>query len=346
MLRRSFWRPPCAAATLVAFVARPAAGQPAREKVRVAYEASPGCPAADVFLSQVRVRVGTDWEAPPDVLARTIDVRVSATEERSVARIDFVDEQGQRFTRTVSATTCDEVVSGIALITALAIESRVTEALEQSEPEQPDAAPPADAAPGPKAALPAVVAAPPKGRAPALPHRAHPAHWDIGDAGMVGSGVGPVLAAGLRGFVGLGWKGGPDFRLGVDSLRTPLVDRSGVPTRFSILGARASGCPLSMPLGAFVRLLPCAGAVVGAHRGEGVGLPQKVSPASAAPAFFTPFASLRAEVAWDAFFVEIEGEAKFPVDHHSFYFKTEPRTSAYDVPPVAFGLSGGVGIRL
>ena len=351
MLRRSFSGLPCAGATLVVLLARSAAGQPAPpppEKVRVAYEASPGCPAADVFLSQVRARVGTDWEAPRDVLARTIQVRVSATEERSVARIDFVDEKGQKFTRTVSATTCDEVVSGIALITALAIESRVAEALDQSEPGQPDVAPPVQPAPGPPAAPAPVVTTPPKPRGSAPPSRASrapPPHVDLGDAGLIGAGVGPALGEGLRSFIGVGWKSGPDFRLGVDYLRTPPVFRSEAWTEFSTLGARASGCPVAVALGALFRLLPCAGAVVGAHHGEGVGS-KTVSKGSDSPIFLRPFASVRSEIAWDAFFVELEGEAKFAVDHR-FQFNTQPTpTSVYDVPPVAFGLSAGVGVRL
>jgi hypothetical protein len=155
------------------------------------------------------------------------------------------------------------------------------------------------------------------------------------------------LATGLRGFIGLGWKEGPDIRLGVDYLSTPLVTRNGVKTFFSLLGARASGCPVAIALGGVVRLLPCAGAVVGIHRGEGLGLEKTVSPGAVAPVFFTPFASLRAEVHWDAFFVELEGETKFPVDHHRFLFRTTPKTpDVYQVPWIAFGLSGAVGLRL
>jgi hypothetical protein len=171
-------------------------------------------------------------------------------------------------------------------------------------------------------------------------------HFDVGGAGLLASGVGPALATGVRGFLGIGWASGPDFRLGVDSLNTPLVETSGVFAGFSRLGGRASVCPLAFRFGAAVRLLPCAGAAVGAHRGEGLGKTAVVSPGADAPAFFDPFASLRTEGAWDVFFLEVEGEAKFPVDHHRFYFKTNPETDAYEVPWVTVGLSIGVGLRL
>jgi hypothetical protein len=354
MLRRSFWRACTAGAVVVALRTGSAAAQStaeSREQVHVTYDAPPSCPTAEAFLSQVRVRVGTDWEAPLDVLAHTIEVRVSGAEPHLVARIDFVDEHGQKFTRAVSATTCDEVVSGIALITALAIESRVAEALNQSEPAATDAPPATEAAPSPPPQAPRTVTGTPRPEEPERPH-SHPSsprstHFDFGAAGLIGSGVGPALGRGFRGFIGLGWKRGPDIRLGVDYLSTPLITSNGVPTLFSLFGSRASGCPVAIPLGTLVRVLPCAGTAIGAHRGEGRGLNHLVKPGESAPIFFTPFASLRAEIASDAFFVEVEGEAKFPVDHHRFQFDTKPTTEhVYSVPWVAFGLSAGLGLRL
>lgn len=356
MLRRSFWRTCSAGAVVVALWTGSASAQStaeSRERVHVTYDAPPSCPTAEAFLSQVRVRVGTDWEAPLDVLAHTIEVRVSGAEPHLVARIDFVDEHGQKFTRAVSATTCDEVVSGIALITAFAIESRVAEALNQSEPAATDAPPATEAVPTPPPRAPQTVTDTPRPKEPEPPHprtsSPRPTHLDIdfGAAGLIGSGVGPALGRGFRGFIGLGWKRGPDIRLGVDYLSTPTITSNGVPTQFSLLGSRASGCPVAIPLGTLARLLPCAGTAIGAHRGEGRGLDHLVQPGESSPIFFTPFASLRAEIASDAFFVEVEGEAKFPVDHHRFYFDTKPATpDVYRVPWAAFGLSAGLGLRL
>ena len=179
-----------------------------REQVRVTYDAPPSCPTSEAFLSQVRARVGTDWEAPRDVLASTIEVRVSGTESQRVARIDFVDDHGQKFTRTISATTCDEVVSGIALITALAIESRMAEAFDPDESAPvPDPASP-DASPVPAALPPQPVVPVPRSEALERPRpsslRPRTVHIDVGAAGWVGLGVGPALGRGFRGFMGFG----------------------------------------------------------------------------------------------------------------------------------------------
>ena len=73
------------------------------------------------------------------------------------------------------------------------------------------------------------------------------------------------------------------------------------------------------------RVLPCAGAEAGLHRGLGRGLDETVKAAGGSRPFFsTPFASFRAEGAWEALFVEVEGEGELPLDHHRFYFNTTP----------------------
>ncbi|HEX4477454.1 MAG TPA: hypothetical protein VH142_20330 [Polyangiaceae bacterium] len=96
------------------------------ELVRIAYDAPADCPSRDAFLARVRSRVGTAWEAPADGAARTVQVTVVREFGNSAARLAFVDENGRPVHRAVSGATCDEVVSAIALVTALAIESRLT----------------------------------------------------------------------------------------------------------------------------------------------------------------------------------------------------------------------------
>src|SRR5215831_16197778 len=160
-------------------------------------------------------------------MARTIDVTISVGTTRSVARIDFVDDGGRHVSRMVSGETCSDVVAGIALVTALAIESRVPEIVDKSEPAAsptgdempPTAAPPAAA---PKAAVPPVApAAAPETRRhspPPAPARPREYHFDVGVAGALSSGIGPVAAFGGRFIAGLGWRRGPDLRIGIDYL--------------------------------------------------------------------------------------------------------------------------------
>jgi hypothetical protein len=351
----------CAGATLVVLLPRAAAAEPppAPEKVRLAYEAPSNCPTKEVFLAQVRGRVGTDWEAPQDVLAHTIDVRVESLQGHSVAKIDF-EEQGQRVSRVVSASTCDEVVSGIALVTALAIESRVAEALDKSEPATTDAAPAESAAPAPPAdgtappetmpaTTPPVVVAPARvlvSPPPAhqSPPRARAYHVDFGAAGVAKSGVGPTLAWGGRVFGGVGWHRGPDFRIGVDYAQTPNRERGGAVTEFFLLGLRAAACPVAFGREGSVRVLPCAGVEAGAHHGESTTSPT-IRGGSATLGSVAPFAAVRGEAVWGKVFVELELDARFPLRHPTFYF-TDPRQDVYTVNPVAFGISTGIGLRL
>lgn len=103
------------------------------ELVRIAYDAPADCPSRDVFLARVRSRVGTAWEAPPEGAARAVQVTVVRESGKSAGRLAFVDENGRPVHRAVSGATCDDVVSAIALVTALAIESRLAGGSDASE---------------------------------------------------------------------------------------------------------------------------------------------------------------------------------------------------------------------
>ena len=353
----------------LAFVAGIAATEtPARaaEKVRVTYEASAGCPDSAAFLGQVRARVGSAWEAPPNELARTIEVRVTGGGDRSVARIDFVDEDNQPITRVVTAKTCDEVVTGIALVTALAIESRIAEAVGKSEPAtaitggpapvegQPQAPQPAPEVPNVAAsATPAPAVAPPE--APSAPP-----HYDIGGGVLASVGALPVVTPGFRGFIGLGWSGGPDFRIGGEFSNTgtvnSIVNGNAYDSKFTLALGRASVCPFA--LGGTVRFLPCGGLEIGQLKATGQ---TSTSPeglqvqGGAADAFWVaPFLSVRGDVTWEVFFAEAELFLSVPVSplKREFVFeRTLPgappaQDKVHTIWPVSPGVAISVGLRL
>jgi len=150
MRRWSFVWLACHVAWLGAVTPRDAqADEPPREPaelVRIAYDAPANCPSRDAFLARVRSRVGTAWEAPPDGPARAVQVTVVRESAKSAARLAFVDENGRPVHRAVSGATCDEVVSAIALVTALAIESRLTGGSDASDGAGVEAAAPAETA--------------------------------------------------------------------------------------------------------------------------------------------------------------------------------------------------------
>jgi hypothetical protein len=343
---------------------------PARpaEKVRVTYRGSAGCPDSIAFLEQVRARVGSAWEAPPNELARTIEVRVAGGGDRSVARIDFVDENNQPITRVVTAQTCDEVVTGIALVTALAIESRIAEAVGKSEPPTAVAGGPAASAAEPpktqapeasKAVVPPAVAEPV--REPPEPPRAPP-HYDIGGGVIASVGALPGISPGFRGFIGLGWSGGPDFRVGGEFSNTgnvnSTVNGNAYDSKFTLALGRASVCPIA--LGDKARFLPCGGLEIGQLKARGqsstpaTGLQVEGDTASAL--WVAPFVSVRGDVTWEIFFAEAEVSLAVPlspVDRDFVIRRTVHGNPTRDVEdkvhtiwPVCPGVALNVGLRL
>lgn len=336
-------------------------GHPA-EKVRVTYEASAGCPGSDAFLEQVRARVGNTWEAPPNELARTIEVRVTGNVERSVARIDFVDENNQTISRVVTAKTCDEVVTGIALVTALAIESRIAEAVGESEPATVGAAPATSEQPAapraPEEPKPPPLPAPAPVRSPAEEPSAPP-HYDIGGGAIASAGALPGITFGFRGFVGVGWKDGPDVRLGGDLSNTGTVNSTvngnAYESKFMLAVGRASLCPWAF--GDTLRLLPCAGLEIGSISAKGFDASRtglQVQGGEASSVWIAPFASLRTDVTWDVFFAEAELSLAFPVlpPKRDFVFQRNApggppvEDKVHTIWPVSPGLALTVGLRL
>jgi hypothetical protein len=101
-----------AAAALWAAEAR---GEP--PPIRVDYLAHEGCPAADVFLDEIHWRTLLARVAEPGEEALLVQARVTRRGVVSSGRLSL----GEGKARTIEGPSCDEVVSALALITALAI---------------------------------------------------------------------------------------------------------------------------------------------------------------------------------------------------------------------------------
>jgi hypothetical protein len=186
-------------------------------------------------------------------------------------------------------------------------------------------------------------------------------HVDLGAGAVALAGVGPSFAIGAHGFVGLGWEHGPDFRVGFAAPQTSWSTPPGtdVQSKFTLYAVRLSGCPIALE-GQNVRALPCAGLETGAHHAEslgseslGSGRPappgQLIYPAaSASQLFVAPFLSLRAEASYEAVFVELEAEARFPLGSHEFQLTRPGETPlrVYAAPHAAFGSLFAFGVRL
>lgn len=357
--------------TALVFLASAAAAQSeskSPEKVRVAYEASAGCPGSDVFLAQVRERVGTGWEAPPNVLARTIEVRVTGGGDRSIARIDFVDENQQPITRVVTAKTCDEVVTGIALVTALAIESRIAEAVGKSEPAPAtDSTAPASEVPGAERAPEAPNVLPSPLLKPAPPPQDEPGptpRYEVGAGLLMSFGALPQIPTfGFHTFLGLAWRSGFDVRVGFDQASSGIVQKvvngHEYQSSFSLNTFHASVCPLA--LGSTIRLLPCGGLEAGwlAVSALDSSSPDlTVRGGDYSPAWLAPVASLRGDATWDVFFAELQVSFAVPIfpKERDFVFERTATTAAgvtttssdtvHTIWPVVPSASLSLGLRL
>ncbi|HTQ04865.1 MAG TPA: hypothetical protein VMI54_13460 [Polyangiaceae bacterium] len=326
------------------------------ERIALVYSAPAECPDASTFHDEVRARVSGDWEAAPDEVARRISVTVNRRGERYVAAIAFLNPQGDEVTRSVAGQKCDDVVNGMALVTALAIESRVEEALSQSEPE---AAPEPLAEPVPKGAsapksepIPAAPArfrhpAGPEPRAPAraAPARTSGAHVRFGAASVTSTGVGPDAAFGPALFATLELAG-PRFGLSGAALWSGLVHTGGVPARFRRLSARADGCPFAVGSRA-VAFEPCAFMELGSLYGQGESNARLASTKGGSSLWAVPGLLARFVGHIDPVVLVLDFDGAVPLSRERFGVVTAgARQSSFREPAVVFGGELGAGFRL
>ncbi len=330
----------CAAALAQEPSAAPAASS---ERIALVYSAPPECPGDEAFRAEVRARATSDWEGRPGELARRIAVTVVLRGERYIAAIEFLSPQGDRVTRSVAGKSCGDVVNGIALVTALAIQSRVEEALEQSEPESsPPAAPP------PEAPKPEPAPVPPPAAPRAEPDAESRTHLRLGAAAAVATGVGPVPVIGPAFFAAVEWDG-PRLGVAGEAFWSGSVQANGVPARFRRLTARVEGCPVSFSVQS-VAFEPCAFVELGSLRGDGeLALPTTlVKQGGGASLWVAPGIATRFIVSFEPLLVSLEGTARVPVVQEKFGVVNAGAApqEVYAVPAVAVGGALGLGIRL
>lgn len=302
----------------------------ASEPVRFEYSAPAGCPSQAIFEGRVRERSLHQRAAVPGELGRSFVVTVSVDATGATARVDFVDPDGSSVSRSVRGATCDEVVSGIALVTALAIDARAGA----------EAPPPA-----PSASAPAPSPTPAQPRAPAA---AVPAESESSLKFFAGLGAGYQSYAGPQGALSLDvfvaasfGEAGPVARASLFHLRADVTDgeREG---RLRTYGVRLEGCPLSLRLApAFVE--PCLGTGIGALFSSGIQSAALPSPDDAVQLWWDAVLILRAGLVIDDFFViEAQGELGVPFSTPGFGFDGE---QVFEVPRVGGSARGGLGFR-
>lgn len=325
------------ASTLVlAFSAQARAAEP----VRLQYAAPAGCPSEAVFTERVRARTSHVELAEPLELARSFSVVLEVDAGGVVGRVGFVDVDGKAVSRVVRGDTCDEVVSSLALVTALALDATPGEAVAEPPPlEPPVVAAPTQAAHGSPTPPP-----------PSAPHPAEPALA----AATAGFGAGFIGWAGPGGGLGLdaffAWSfrpSGPSLRLSAWHWRSS-DESAGHEAVFRSWGGRLEGCPWTLARAGFFAE-PCLGTDLGLFRAEGLK-DATVSHPETSNLFWRDVlvvgrvgARLGRRVV-----IEAQGDLTFPLLRQDFGFNAPSGQSTgtvYEIPVVSGGAELHVGVR-
>jgi hypothetical protein len=317
-----------------------ALAQTLTEAVRFDYRAPEGCPDAGAFVRHVQERTTRARVGAPGELARTFVVEVRAETTGASAELTFTDSHGVGVTRAVRGESCDEVVSAIALVTALAIEAGPSDA---GEP------PPVAPAQGRAAETPPADRASPPAMKPAL--RAPEPDTVVASVGLetgVTSWLGPPPTTGIGVFGEIGAYAGASGRLtllgATSSELVPLDSQTYRRGDFTALLARIEGCPVAALLGAGFRLLPCVAVGAGALRGEGGS--SSVQPPKTSTIFWADLVpTLRLD--WtlsDTLVFFAQGELGLPLVRHTFHFDG-PYDEVFEVPTAGAGAAFGLAWR-
>jgi hypothetical protein len=333
-----------------------AADAQALEAVRFDYRAPLECPDAVAFEERVRERSIHVRAAADGELALTFDVAVQVTGDAASARVEFVDADGSHVFRTVAGATCDEVVSSIALVVALAIDARATKESSGAAPSVPPSPTPAERERPPLRNEP-----PPARNADPSPAEREPRPARGGQglvskphawAPTVGMGAGFASHEGPSGALALDaffaarpFSARSSVRGSVFHFRSRATTTSGQEATFRGYGFRAEACPWALLVRSFFAE-PCAGVDVGAIQSKGVAGASVVNPRSSVQFWWQAEVMSRLGVLLGAVVLEAQGEVAMPLFSYRFGFGAETGgVSAFEMPRIGVAARAGVGVR-
>lgn len=347
------------------------------EPIRLTYNAPAECSSENEFLQQVTSRTARARRAVSNERARAFVVTIVFQEGKIHGQLEITGLDGAISTREMTGDTCGEVVSALALTTALSIDplAAVTPASgpEGASPSQNGSASqdlPAPTAPQASSATgatqgadalpedPSRLAHPsPKDRALAensdstAPASTERPRWDLGGGGQVVASLAPGLALGGELFGAVNAKASglfaPSFRLSFESLAASAqfnqafgADLTWFLARFEACALRFSASPeLSASLCAAIQggVLHSGGASPGLQQNHDVDKP-----------WVAPEALVR--LRWDLsarWFVGGAGGIAVPLIRYHFYYLEGgvPSADVYDFQLVGATLALDTGYR-
>jgi hypothetical protein len=340
-----------AAALLVAAVGR---AQPTELLVVLDFASQPPCPDQTLFMRQVEARVGPAirWESG----GVTLRVQVAQQAEEFSGQLQHTRADGVSTERVLTGQKCEDVVSGLALVAALALDPNASTApaaeLESASVgiESAAVAPVAKPPPAPAAAPPLPPTAAPEAVPPRETTAARsPLPFSLGVLGVISADAGPAPVT----LIALGGRLEAEFRpsgsfmpsvaLGAQYARSGLLGRESSLAEFEWVVVRTALCPVALEPFERARLRACAlvdlGSMTAQGRGEAIEVPERTNQFwfATGPGLtfvYRPFSPL---------VLELGGGALAAITRPDYLFDT-PRTVVYEVPLVAWTAQLGVGL--
>jgi hypothetical protein len=323
------------------------------EPIDLSFHAYEGCPSERQFLEQVVGRAAKTELASERARGRKFVVTVTTQRKDTLGKLEIV-AGGATASREVKGLNCSEVVSALALFTALAIDpnASATPAARDESAAPSTSSVSAVAAP----AIPAVAPKPPD---------ADDASRDSNASKRDATQPGAKLLLGARGVAQGAFAGGsatPSTSLGGGlfvQASTPgfgsyrlsgayFADDNVSTARFRLFAGRLDGCPVEIRLARGVAFEPCLALEVG--RVQATSKETAVLTSSTAERWWTAgdllgrlrFAPI------PTFFAEIEAGPSVPFSRYVFYLGTEADTrgQVHQVPAVGWVVGLGLGVRI
>jgi hypothetical protein len=346
-------------ALALAALPAPASAQPAAaeapEQVELSYVAGAGCPSKTTFVNEVaaRIRRPIEWVAQNG--ATQISVGVEEAGGRAAGRLDVVRRGAEPTRREFMASSCAEVSSALALVTALTLDpnartERIVPPVTSAEP-TPGTAPPAPApapalqAPAPLPPPPVRVAAP----VPAPAERTPPTRYVVwlgptaGAAGGYAPDVLVTLGASLGARAAVRRRFSPSFQLTALWGQTGTTGPSAASGTFAWAIARLEACPTQLRVATPLTLEACLAAEAGrlSARGAEGQIDEPVTAdrwwVAAGVAFALHFNAGR----W---FTRLGTQALFPATRDEFVFRN-PDQSVHQAGILTYGANLGLGFE-
>lgn len=256
---------------LAAVLATPRAAdaQEASEPVSLEYHAPATCPDGAEFVRRVREKTTKFHPVGPELGMRLFVVMIEGAAP-SRGQLAIKGGKNPQAERSVEGDTCDEVVSALALATALAVDPR--SGMGSSSDALPPLPAPEVVREEPKQGKTCVPERAPAPRAPSAPPRPS---WGLGVYGLAAFDVAPnpLIGPGLW----LEFKSRPDhpatvYQLAIEQAWSKEASKSEVPIDFSRTLLRLGVCPFVRTFGP-AEAIVCGQATAGVLRASTRGVP-------------------------------------------------------------------------